>query len=241
MIVIPAIDIRGGRCVRLIQGDFARERVYEDDPTAVARRLSESGAHRIHLVDLDAARGLLDLASATAAQRVLESAREAGVEVEVGGGVRTLTAAERWLAAGAAFVVLGSVAVREPEAAAAICAALPGRCLVALDVRGDTAQAEGWTEGAGSAIAHLERWASWPLAGLVRTDVALDGMLTGPDLHGLEQTVRAFPGPVIASGGISTVDDIVRCAEVGAAGAIVGRALYEGSFDLRAAILRFPR
>jgi len=172
---------------------------------------------------------------------VLESAREAGVEVEVGGGVRTLTAAERWLAAGAAFVVLGSVAVREPEAAAAICAALPGRCLVALDVRGDTAQAEGWTEGAGSAIAHLERWASWPLAGLVRTDVALDGMLTGPDLDGLEQTVRAFPGPVIASGGISTVDDIVRCAEAGVAGAIVGRALYEGSFDLRAAILRFPR
>ena len=241
MIVIPAIDIRGGRCVRLIQGDFAREHVYEDDPAAVARRLGESGAHRIHLVDLDAARGMIDLASTTAARRVLESAQEAGVEVEVGGGVRTLAVAERWLAAGAAFVVLGSVAVREPEAAAAICAALPGRCLVALDVRGDTAQAEGWTESAGSAIAHLERWASWPLAGLVRTDVALDGMLTGPDLAGLEQTVRAFPGPVIASGGISTVDDIVRCAEAGAAGAIVGRALYEGSFDLRAAILPFSR
>jgi phosphoribosylformimino-5-aminoimidazole carboxamide ribotide isomerase len=87
----------------------------------------------------------------------------------------------------------------------------------------------------------LERWATWPLGGLVRTDVALDGMLGGPDLRGLEETVRIFPGPVIASGGISTVDDIGRCAEAGAAGAIVGRAMYEGSFDLRAAMIRFPQ
>ncbi|MGD1052895.1 MAG: 1-(5-phosphoribosyl)-5-[(5-phosphoribosylamino)methylideneamino] imidazole-4-carboxamide isomerase [Candidatus Dormibacteria bacterium] len=241
MIVIPAIDIRGGRCVRLIQGDYNREHVYESDPAGVARRLVESGAHRIHLVDLDAARGLADLDSAAAARGVLEAARQGGVEIEVGGGVRTLAAAERWLAAGATLVVLGSVAVREPDAAEAICAALPGRCLVSLDVRGDVAQAEGWTEGAGSAAAHLERWATWPLAGLVRTEVSLDGMLNGPDLAGLEETVRSFPGPVIASGGISTVDDIARCDEAGAAGAIVGRALYEGSFDLRAAILRFPR
>ncbi|MGP8160036.1 MAG: HisA/HisF-related TIM barrel protein [Candidatus Dormibacteria bacterium] len=241
MIVIPAIDIREGRCVRLVQGDYSREHVYEEDPAAVALRLAESGAHRIHLVDLDAARGMVNLDSATAARGVLETARQRGVEVEVGGGVRTLAAAERWLAAGAAFVVLGSVAVQDPDAAQVICAALPGRCLASLDVRGDTAQAQGWTEGAGSAATHLERWAGWPLAGLVRTDVDLDGMMGGPDLGGLEKTVRAFPGPVIASGGISTVDDIVRCAEVGAAGAIVGRALYEGSFDLRAAILRFPR
>ena len=241
MIVIPAIDIRGGRCVRLIQGDYSRERVYEDDPVAVVRRLAEDGAHRVHLVDLDAARGMADAGSATAARGVLEAAHERDLEVEVGGGVRTLVAAERWLAAGAAFVVLGSVAVQDADAAHSICAALPGRCLVSLDVRGDTAQAQGWTEGAGSAATHLERWAGWPLAGLVRTDVTLDGMMGGPDLDGLGETVRAFPGPVIASGGISTVDDIVRCAEVGAAGAIVGRAMYEGSFDLRAAILRFPR
>ena len=167
---------------------------------------------------------MVNLDSATAARGVLETARQRGVEVEVGGGVRTLAAAERWLAAGAAFVVLGSVAVQDPDAAQVICAALPGRCLASLDVRGDTAQAQGWTEGAGSAATHLERWAGWPLAGLVRTDVDLDGMMGGPDLGGLEKTVRAFPGPVIASGGISTVDDIVRCAKVGAAGAIVGRA-----------------
>jgi phosphoribosylformimino-5-aminoimidazole carboxamide ribotide isomerase len=239
VIVIPAIDIRGGHCVRLIQGDYARERVYEDDPAVVAHRLAESGVHRIHMVDLDAARGRTDPSSAVAARRVLEVARAGRVEVEVGGGVRTLAAAERWLDAGATLVVLGSVAVQEPDAAEAICAALPGRCLVSLDVRGDVAQAQGWTEGAGSASGHIARWATWPLAGLVRTDVDLDGMLGGPDLAGLEATVRAFPGAVIASGGISTVDDIVRCAEAGAAGAIVGRAMYEGSFDLRAAVLRF--
>jgi phosphoribosylformimino-5-aminoimidazole carboxamide ribotide isomerase len=238
VIVIPAIDIRGGRCVRLIQGDYAREHVYESDPVVVVHRLMDCGARRLHLVDLDAARGLDDLDSSIAVRRVLETASQAGVEVEVGGGVRTLAAAERWLAAGARYVILGSVAVREPEVAAAICAAEPGRCLVSLDLRGDVAQAQGWTEGAGSSAVHLGRWASWPVAGLVRTDVALDGMLSGPDLGGLAETARAFPGPVIASGGISTVDDIVRCAEAGAAGAIVGRAMYEGSFDLRAAILR---
>jgi len=239
MIVIPAIDIRGGHCVRLVQGDYAREHIYENDPAVVAERLVESGAQRLHLVDLDAARGLADPDSEDAARRVLETARAGGVEVEVGGGVRTLASAEGWLSAGASFVVLGSLAVREPDAAEAICAALPGRCLVSLDVRGGVAQVQGWTESAGSAAGHLKRWGRWPLAGLVKTDVALDGMLSGPDLEGLRETVHAFPGPVIASGGISTVDDIVRCAEAGAAGAIVGRAMYEGSFDLRAAILRF--
>ena len=239
MIVIPAIDIRGGRCVRLIQGDYGREQVYEDDPAVVAHRLVESGAPRLHLVDLDAARGRADAASAVAARRVMEVAGAARVEIEVGGGVRTLADAQSWLAAGATLVVLGSVAVQEPEAAAAICAALPGRCLISLDVRGDSAQAQGWTEGAGSAAAHLERWSGWPLAGLVRTNVLADGMMSGPDLASLEETVRAFPGPVIASGGIRSVDDIVRCAGAGAAGAIVGRAIYEGAFDLRAALLRF--
>ena len=125
--------------------------------------------------------------------------------------------------------------------AQAICEALPGKCFVALDVRGDIVQSQGWTEDAGSAASHLERWVSWPLAGLIRTTVAADGMMGGPDLGGLEETVRAFPGPVLASGGIASIDDMARCAEAGAAGAIVGRAIYEGSFDLRAAIQRFPQ
>lgn len=241
MIVIPAIDIRGGRCVRLIQGDYARERIYENDPASVARRLVDAGARRLHLVDLDAARGQPDPGSAEAARGVLAAARDGGVDVQVGGGIRSLAEAERWLSAGAAFTILGSAAVRDPELAASICEAIPGRCMVSLDVRGGIAQAEGWTEAAGGAAGHVERWASWPLAGLIRTNVAVDGMLGGPDLDGLREIVHAFPGPVLASGGVSIVDDAARCAEAGAAGVIVGRAIYEGSFDLRAALRRFAQ
>ncbi len=237
MLVIPAIDVRRGRCVRLLQGDYARERVYEEDPARVAERLLQAGARRLHVVDLDAARGAPDAASAAAVRRVLAVA--AGTEVEVGGGVRTREASEAWLAAGAAYVVLGSVALREPELGGAICQALPRRCLVSLDVRGGVAQAQGWTEPAGSEGEHVAIWREWPVAGLIRTSVAHDGMLEGPDLAGIAAAARAFPGPVIASGGVTSVDDAARLDEAGAAGCIVGRAIYEGSFDLRAALLRF--
>jgi phosphoribosylformimino-5-aminoimidazole carboxamide ribotide isomerase len=240
VIVIPAIDVRGGRCVRLVQGDYGRETVYENDPAVVVRRLLEQGARRIHLVDLDSARGHADERSDAAVAAVVEAAASAGAEVEIGGGVRDQPTARRWLEAGAAYLVLGSLAVREPEAAEEICRLLPGRCLIALDVRDGVAQAEGWTQAAGTAAAHLARWRDWPIAGLIRTNIADDGMLSGPDLQGLRETAAGFPAPVIASGGISTVDDAGRCAEAGAAGVIVGRAIYEGSFDLRAALLRFP-
>ncbi|HYA00567.1 MAG TPA: 1-(5-phosphoribosyl)-5-[(5-phosphoribosylamino)methylideneamino] imidazole-4-carboxamide isomerase [Candidatus Binatia bacterium] len=239
MLVIPAIDVRGGRCVRLLQGDYGREREYPDEPAEAARSLVETGARRLHVVDLDAARGRAEPESRRAVDRILAVAGDAGVEVQVGGGVRTLADAERWLAGGASLVILGSVAVRDPEVAAAICGALPGRCLVSLDVRDRVAQAEGWTAAAGSAEAHLRRWGGWPLAGLVRTEVSRDGMLGGPDLDGIAETVRAFPGPVIAAGGVTTVDDVARLEVVGAAGAIIGRAVHEGAFDLRAALSRF--
>jgi phosphoribosylformimino-5-aminoimidazole carboxamide ribotide isomerase len=238
MLVIPAIDIRAGRCVRLIQGDFAQEHVYEHDPAAVAVRLLASGAVRLHVVDLDGARGRRDADSTAAVGRVLSSVGD-GAAVQVGGGVRDLETARGWLGAGAAFVVLGSLALHDPVAAEAVCAALPGRCLVSLDVRGGIAQAQGWTEPAGSAEVHLARWRSWPLAGLIGTNVARDGMLSGPDIDGIAELVAAFPAPVYASGGVSSVDDVSRLAGAGAAGAIVGRAIYEGSFDLRAALSRF--
>jgi phosphoribosylformimino-5-aminoimidazole carboxamide ribotide isomerase len=237
MLVIPAIDIRGGRCVRLIQGDYTREHVYEADPAGVAGRLVAEGVVRLHVIDLDAARGVSDADSNAAVARVLTAVGD-GAEVEVGGGVRDLPTARRWLAAGAAYVVLGSLAVREPDAAEAICSTLPGRCLVSLDVRDGMALAQGWTEAAGSADLHLARWRQWPLAGLIRTNVTRDGMLGGPDLDGLAEITHSFPAPVYASGGVSTIDDVVRLADAGAAGAIVGRAIYEGSFDLRAALRR---
>jgi len=240
VLVIPAIDVRGGRCVRLAQGDFDRERIYDDDPGRVARALIDAGARRLHIVDLDSARGRPDPDSTAAAQRAVALAAAEGVTVEIGGGVREVAGAEHWIAMGASLVVLGSLAVRDPGAAEALCVALPLRCLAALDVRGGVAQAEGWTVGAGAVDHHLRRWAGWPLAGVIHTEVSRDGMLSGPDLEALRRVVRAASVPVLASGGVSSIDDLVRLEEAGAAGAIVGRAIYEGRLDVGAALRRFP-
>jgi phosphoribosylformimino-5-aminoimidazole carboxamide ribotide isomerase len=240
VIVIPAIDVRGGRCVRLLRGDFTRETVYAEEPAQVAVAFVRQGARRLHIVDLDAARGVPDVLSRDAVRAAVRAAAEAGAEVQVGGGVRSPAAAASWLAAGASYVVLGSVAVRDPETARMICAAHPGRVLLGLDVRDGAAQAEGWTEPAGDAAEHLARWRDWPAAGVIRTEVGRDGTLLGPDTEGLAACVAAYPGPVFASGGIATLEDLAACAAVGAAGAIVGRALYEGTIDLGTALRRFP-
>jgi len=240
MIVIPAVDVRGGRCVRLLRGDYAQETVYSDDPTQQAIGFVRRGATRVHLVDLDAARGQPDVLSRDAVRAAVRTLHEMGVAVQVGGGVRSAAAAQSWLDLGAQYVVLGSLALRDPEMAEAICRAYPGRVLLGLDVRGDEAQAQGWTEAAGEAAAHLERWRRWRSAGVIRTDVGRDGALLGPDLAGLRACVASFGGPVIASGGVATIDDLDACAEAGADGAIVGRALYEGRLDLSEALARFP-
>lgn len=240
MIVVPAIDVRGGRCVRLLRGDFARETVYAEEPAQVALDFVRQGARRLHVVDLDAARGVADVLSRDAVRAAVRAAAQAGVEVQVAGGVRSPAAAASWFEAGASFVVLGSLALRDPATARMICTAHPGRVLLGLDVRDGAAQAQGWTEPAGDATEHLTRWRDWPAAGVVRTDVGRDGTLLGPDLEGLAACVATYPGPVFASGGIATLDDLHVCAAAGAAGAIVGRALYEGTIDLGAALRLFP-
>ena len=240
MQVIPAVDVRGGRAVRLLRGDYAQETVYAEEPERVVLSFVRSGAGRIHVVDLDAARGTPDVLSRDAARRAVRAAATAAVEVEVGGGVRSPVAAQSWLDLGAAYVVLGSLALREPETAERICRAHPGRVLLGLDVRDGVALAQGWTEGAGDAAEHLRRWSDWPAAGVLRTDVGRDGALMGPDVDGLEECVAAYPGPVIASGGIRSLEDLIAVADAGASGAIVGRALYEGRLDLAAALDLFP-
>ncbi|HEV7679401.1 MAG TPA: 1-(5-phosphoribosyl)-5-[(5-phosphoribosylamino)methylideneamino] imidazole-4-carboxamide isomerase [Candidatus Dormibacteraeota bacterium] len=238
MIVIPAVDVRGGRCVRLLRGDYAQETVYSDDPTQQAMGFVRRGATRVHIVDLDAARGQPDVLSRDAVRAAVRALRAMQISVQVGGGVRSAAAAASWLEAGADYIVLGSLAVREPWAAEEICRANPDHVLLGLDVRGDVAQAQGWTESAGDAAIHLERWRSWPAAGVIRTDVGRDGALLGPDVDGLRDCAERYRGPVIASGGIATMDDLDACAEAGAAGVIVGRALYEGRLDLSDALAR---
>jgi phosphoribosylformimino-5-aminoimidazole carboxamide ribotide isomerase len=239
VLVIPAVDVRGGRVVRLLRGDYTRETVFGDDVVGTVRRFADAGARRVHLVDLDAARGRPDEASAVAVRAAVAALAGEGVDAEVGGGVRGREAAQAWIDAGAAFVVIGSLAVRDPEAAQALCAALPGRVLAGLDVSDGAARAQGWTAPAGDAMVHLERWRTWPLAGVVHTAIERDGMLGGPALDSLGAVCAAFAGDVIASGGVTTIDDVAACAQAGAAGAIVGRALHEGGFDLRAALERF--
>ena len=240
MMVIPAVDVRGGRCVRLMRGDYARETIYSEEPVQVALDFARAGVARVHIVDLDAARDVPDVLSRDAVRAAVRALVEAGVEVQLGGGVRSEAAVQSWLDLGASYLVLGSLAVRDPQTTQALCAAHPGTVLLGLDVREGTAQAQGWTEDAGDAADHLRHWREWPAAGVVRTEIGRDGTLLGPDLIGLHATVEAYGGPVIASGGIGSLDDLCACAAAGAAGAIVGRALYEGTLDLGAALERFP-
>jgi phosphoribosylformimino-5-aminoimidazole carboxamide ribotide isomerase len=156
--------------------------------------------------------------------------------VQVGGGIRAIDTASRWLEGGASRVILGSVAARDPELAIAICVAAQGRVLLGLDVRAGVARVQGWTEDGLTAAELLRAWRSWPAAGVVYTDTTRDGLLTGPDLDGVRSCRELYGGPVIASGGVGSVDDIRACAAAGAAGVVVGKALYEGRVNLAEAL-----
>jgi phosphoribosylformimino-5-aminoimidazole carboxamide ribotide isomerase len=235
VLVIPSIDVHGGRVVRLLRGDYQRETVFDSDAVAAVQSFAEAGARRVHIVDLDAARGRPDETSAAIVRAAVMVLAERGVDAQVGGGVRDAEAARLWFDHGAAYVVVGSLAVREPDVAEALCAAFPLRVFAGLDVSAGAARAEGWTEDGGDALAHLQRWRSWPLAGVVHTAIERDGALQGPAVDALREVCTGFDGDVFASGGVTTIDDVAACRDAGAAGAIVGRALHEGLFDLRAA------
>ena len=239
MLVIPSIDLRGGRVVRLLRGDYGHETNYDADPAAVVRSFVTSGARRVHIVDLDAARGSRDSESEAGVVAAVRAVRAAGADAQVGGGVRSAAAARRWFDLGAAQVVLGSLAVTRPDEARAVCEAFPGRVLLGLDVRDGEARAQGWTVSGGAADEHLERWSDWPSAGLIYTAIERDGTLAGPDVLALRAVGDVFAGRVFSSGGIRDLHDVAACQEAGAAGIIVGRALHDGLFDLADAVRRF--
>jgi phosphoribosylformimino-5-aminoimidazole carboxamide ribotide isomerase len=231
--VIPAIDLLGGRVVRLLRGDYQRATVYAHDPVALAQTMREAGVTRLHVVDLDAARdpaaGNRDL--------VARLAGLPGLAVEVGGGIRDRAAAARWFDLGVRLVILGTLAAEQPEAAIAIAEEWPRRVLVGLDVRGTTVATRGWlTEGGDGPLALLRRFAGAPLGGVVHTRIERDGTLEGIDAGGLAEVVAASPHPVIASGGVAGLADVEAARAAGAAGVIVGKAYYEGRLDLSAAI-----
>ena len=232
--MIPALDLRGGGVVRLRRGDFERETAYGSDAVERARAYAAAGARRLHVVDLDAARGSGD--NRALVERIVG---EVGVEVQVAGGVRSLEDARRWLGSGAAAAVMGTVAVREPGTLVEVAATLPGRVLAALDVRGGRPAVGGWlaTEER-SVAATLELWSEAPLAGVVVTSVDRDGTLAGPDLGLLAAALAATGHALTYSGGVASLDDLEAVAASGARGAILGRSLLEGRFSLAAALAR---
>jgi phosphoribosylformimino-5-aminoimidazole carboxamide ribotide isomerase len=236
MIVYPAIDLRAGRCVRLTQGDFARETVYGDDPVGVARRWEALGARWLHVVDLDGARA----GRPVQAPLVAAICAAVRIPVQVGGGMRDAAAVETALDAGAARVVLGTVAVREPARGVALCRSFPGRVAIGIDARDGVVQVAGWLEGGRVDTPGLARTAAgWGAAAIVYTDIGRDGTQQGPDLDGTRAVALAAGIPVVASGGVGSLEHVrgvATLADVGVAGVIIGRALYSGALDLRDAL-----
>ncbi len=236
MILYPAIDIKGGAAVRLTQGDMARETRYDDRPEDAARRWISEGAAWLHVVDLDGAVAG-EPRNLDAIRRILDAV---SIPVQVGGGVRRLETVEAILALGAARVVLGTAALADPDLVREAAERFPGRVTLGLDARGGKVAVRGWVEMSGERAADVaRRFDALPLGAIVYTDIEVDGTLRGPNLTATETLARAVRTPVIASGGIGSLDDLRRVAaleKAGVAGVIVGRALYTGDVRLRDAL-----
>ncbi len=233
MLILPAIDIRGGQCVRLRQGDYAQETVFGSDPAAIARQWVDQGATFLHLVDLDGAKEGHPI-NRESIQRIVESCR---VPCQLGGGLRTEEHITQALAWGVNRIVVGTKAVMDPAWLDRICRRFPNQVVLGLDAKNGKVAIEGWQEVSNQPAVELaRRCADWPLAALAYTDISRDGMLAGPNLEFLAELSKAVQLPIIASGGVTTLDDIRRLAKLGLAGCIVGRALYEGRLSLPEAI-----
>ena len=235
MEILPAIDLRGGKVVRLAQGDYDRQTTYADDPVSVAKAFVAAGARWIHMVDLDAAR------TGTPTNTASVSAVAAAVDarIQLGGGARDEAAIDAMLAGGVARVVVGSAALRDWAWFEGLLARadLAGRLALGLDARGGRVAAQGWTEQlATTAVELARRTRGRPLGAIVYTDISRDGMLGGVNVEATAEIVAATDVPVIASGGVGSLEDVRRCKAIGCAGAIVGRAYYEGAIDLAGAV-----
>jgi phosphoribosylformimino-5-aminoimidazole carboxamide ribotide isomerase len=235
MIVIPAIDLCDGRCVRLREGRPDTQTVFSDDPVAMAVRWASLGAERLHVVDLDGAFGGAPKQTALVAKIV---AAVAPVPVEAGGGLRDVSAVDTLLETGARWAILGTRAALDAAFLAEVCRAFPDRVIVAVDGRGPHVAVKGWTETSGERVADVARRARMAgAAALLYTDVSRDGTEHGPTIDDTAALAAESRMPVLASGGVAAVDDLVHLARIpGIAGAIVGRALYTGGVDLRAAL-----
>jgi len=236
MLIIPAIDLKEGKCVRLRQGLMDQATVYGDDPVAMARRWQAEGARWLHLVDLDGA-----FQKTPVNQAVVQQIRRAvDIPIQLGGGLRTLETVAQYLEMGLDRVILGTVVLKDPDLLARALAQYPGRVAVALDARDGKLATEGWTETSDTdAISLAVSLAALQPAAFIYTDIHRDGMQTGPNIDATRRLARAVSVPVIASGGVSTLADIAALlplAADGVIGVITGRALYAGTLDFRAAV-----
>ena len=236
MIVIPAIDIKNGKCVRLLQGRMDKETIFSDNPAAMAQRWADEGAQLIHVVDLDGA-----VEKRPRNLPVIQSVIDAiQVPIQVGGGIRDMETIRMYLDHGVQRVVIGTEAIKNPHLVEAACQAYPGRIVVGIDARYGRVAIDGWTETTDiSAIDLGKQFEKCGVAAINFTDIDRDGMQTGPNIEAIRLFAESVDVPVVASGGVSSIADIrtlMPLAAAGVVGIITGRALYEGTLDLKAAI-----
>lgn len=232
MILYPAIDIKDGQVVRLQQGDYDQVTQYGNDPIVQAQAWARAGAEWIHVVDLDAAKS----GQPANGEIILEMAKQTGLKIQVGGGIRSLEMAQHYIGGGVARVVVGTQAVKDPDFLGRLGKALPGKVALGLDTRDGKIAIQGWTEAVGQTVGeYLHQAPLQGVATLIFTDIARDGTLTGPNTEALRKVCQISPIEVIASGGISELQDLKTLRELGfknLSGVIVGKALYEGKFTV---------
>lgn len=236
MIIIPAVDIKNGKCVRLFQGRLDSETVFSDDPAAMAKRWESEGAEIIHVIDLDGAVAKSPQ-NLNSIERILDSVK---AYIQVGGGIRTAKTAKMYLDLGVKRVIIGTEAIKNPEFVKDACKAFPDQIVVGIDARDGLVAIEGWTETTRiKAVDLARRFEDCGVAAINFTDIHRDGMETGPNIAATRRIAKAVSIPVVASGGVSTIEDIKKLMlleAVGVVGVITGRALYSGSLSLKAAI-----
>jgi phosphoribosylformimino-5-aminoimidazole carboxamide ribotide isomerase len=238
MEIIPAIDIRGGKCVRLYQGDYQQETVFSPDPVAVARQWQGLGAPRLHLVDLDgAASG--EPGNLSVIQRIIVAV---GLPIQMGGGLRRMEIVERLFGLGVKRVILGTAAVEDAKLVEEACRRFGDAIAVSIDARNGYAAIHGWRESSGiAAVELLRQMAALGVKRFIYTDIPQDGTLTAPNFKAIEELIGGTSLPIIAAGGIASLHHLERLAELGAEGAIVGKALYTGDIDLKEALASLDR
>lgn len=241
MIVIPAIDIKGGKCVRLLQGRMDAETVFSDDPAAMGSRWESEGAELIHVVDLDGAVGKRPVNLDTI-RAIID---RVNVPIQVGGGIRDIETIRMYIDQGVARVVIGTEAIKNPELVKTACREFPDQIVVGIDAIGGQVAIEGWTQTTEVLAIDLGRQLEdFGVVAINFTDIERDGMQTGPNLLEIKRFAKAISIPVVASGGVSSIDDIKNLAPLetfGVVGVITGRALYDGSLDLKSAIKFFRK